>query len=850
MRETTRRLPIRANRGFAILLFGLTFGIPPAAHTEDLSKRAALPATTTRIRGAAWLLDSPSGLFAVGGARLRRLTPGARQWQTVLEVKGDHIYRVAEKNGEVLAAFENEPFFHLIDLRSDRRKTIPKPPQLTGVEGFQDWRLDWLDFAEDGHHAIVHMTAIAYTAKIGSYHEYAVYRISLDDPTSSVQLYRQQGFILDRSTRGTALIIPRTWANGCTYTGCPVAQIVAFEINGDRATRRLLFDSAGQRYGAAQIVPSNRKHGIAMQIAGWDETVKRPTRDLLRYTYGAPPLLHRLSVFTTATFDLTLLTANNDYVDAEQGSDKGLTMLRVSPAGRETRTTIPSWTDERSRPAKAWLTGIRERKNGDLWLTWGDNLVILDGRGPRRVDVGAILGRGTEWAGAYRYIAEPETVWFGIEMGGGRDYVRADFTELDRKARPWTPYVATAAQQEPMPPAETARPPGKRTERKLGIGFVSIGDTDLYYRENPKSMWQLLHAVPGRSIYRMQLDEAEGRIIAQWSSEREVRLFEPATEIHRIAPWPQSDVDGYNGGLQHLFFDPDGTGALVLMSGLVSGQNGRNLNEFYRIPFDGSAPTRLYRQYGHRLHVSERGATFIRPTKNQGHCNVRECVLDGIDVVELRNGRWATREVFASPSYTNHARLVPGSNPEQLGVVVQFSDPVNARNSVKLRELLRFAYGDLKIDRMPLPAWTLESVKRNHLTSSGDYIEFINLDEKKVLQMDINRREQGVQSWSLPRDARRDIDAGEDENVHGFGERNNGTFWLHWGDRIVLLSPGKPARAVDISKRLKLGQEWASADRYSATPETLTIGIDFAGGRTFVDIPLSTIERSAKKIGP
>jgi len=846
----TRRPPQpRFGSGFASLLLGLALLHHPVVRAEDVSKRAALPATTARVRGAARLLDSPSGLFAVGGASLRRLAPGARQWQTVVEVKGDHIYRVAEKNGEVLAAFENEPFFHVLDLRSNRHTTVPKPPRLTDVDGFQDWRLDWLDFAEDSHHAIVHMVAIAYTARTGSYNEYAVYRISLDEPSSTVQLYRQQGFLLDRATRGTALIIPRSWANGCTYTGCPVQQLVAFEINGERATRRLLFDSKGERYGAAQIVPSNRKYGIAVQIAGWDAKAKRPTRDLLRYSYGAPPLLHRLSEFRTATYDLSLLTASNDYVDAEQGGDKGVTLFRVSPDGKESRHTIPSWTDNRGRPAAAWLTAIRERKNGDLWMTWGDSLVILDGRGPRRVDVGAYLGRGTEWAGAYRYIPEPETLWFGIEMGGGRDYVRADFAELDRKARPWTPVVASAAEQYPMPPAETARPAGRRTERKLGIGFVSIGESDLYYRENPKEKWRLLHALPGRTIYRMQVDEPGGRIVAHWSSEREVRMFEPAIGTHRTAPWPQNGIEGYSGGLQHLFFDPDSNGALVLMSGAVRGDSSRNLNEFYRVPFDGSAPTRLYQQYGHRLHVSERGATFIRPMKNQGHCNVAQCVLDGVDVVEARGDRWSTREVFASPSYADHARLVPGSTPEQLGVVVRYSDPVNARNPIKIRELLRFAYDDTKIERMRLPEWTLEAVKRNHLTRSGDYIEFINLEEKKVLQMDILRRGRDVQSWSLPRDAMRDIDAGEDENVHGFGERSNGGFWLHWGDRIVLLSPGKAPRAVDIAKRLKQGQEWASADRYNATPETLTIGIDYAGGRTFVDIPLTSIERSAKALG-
>jgi hypothetical protein len=99
---------------------------------------------------------------------------------------------------------------------------------------------------------------------------------------------------------------------------------------------------------------------VTRRANGWDEKLKRPTRDLLRYTYGMPPLLPRLSEWSTATYDLSLLTASNDFVDAEQGSDKGVTLLRVSPDGRENRNTIPSFTDARGRAAKAWLTSIRE----------------------------------------------------------------------------------------------------------------------------------------------------------------------------------------------------------------------------------------------------------------------------------------------------------------------------------------------------------------------------------------------------------------------------------------------------------------------------------------------------------
>ncbi|MDX2020980.1 MAG: hypothetical protein SF187_12135 [Deltaproteobacteria bacterium] len=817
---------------------------------EDVSKRAKLPSSTMRLRGATGLVNTPSGMFAMGGSRLRHLAPGAKSWDVLLDVKGQNLYRVAENRGLVLASYENEPHFHLIDLQSRAHKTIAKPPRPTGIEGFQDWRLDSLAFAEDGLDALVYMWAAAYTARTGSYIVHAAYRVPLAGDAPPTQLFQDVGFTLDQSKRGSVLLKPKSWALGCSHSGCPVDKIVAYEFAGARTSQRLLFDAQGKgvRYDSAQIVPSTRAFSIAAQITGWNEKEKKRTRGLLRYTYGQEPLYHALSETSSATFDLSLLARNNEYIEGRQGEDKAVTLTRVKLDGTEVRNTIAAWGDEKGRPAKAWLTSIRERKNGDLWMHWGDNLVIVNNSGARKVDVGGFGGRSAEWAGSYIYVEDPEAVWFGLEMGGGRDYIRVDFAALDRSARPWQPATVSRETVGPMPPAVTNRLEGRRSQRNLGGGVLSIGDTNLYYRDDPKQPWRLLYALPDRTIYRMQVDEAGGRILAHWSSERQIHLFEPAASVHKTFPWPSSDVAGFSAGLQHLFFDPNGQAALVFMHGLVSGNGNQSLNEFYQVPFDGGAATRLYRHEGHRLHVSERGATFIKPTKNQGHCNVRYCVLDGIFVVELINGRATSREIFRSPSYTDHASIVSGSNSERVAVMVNYSDPINARNPVKVRALLRFGYGNNEIRQVLLPAFTIESVKRNFLTTSGDYIEFIDLDEKMVLQMHIHPEGREAQVWDLPADRSRDIDAGPDGGVHGFGQRADGSFWLHWGDRILLLSPGSPARAMDIGNQLKRG-EWASADRYNARPETLTIGIDIGGGRTFIDVPFATIEKNARRIG-
>lgn len=120
------------------MVLGLALTLTVAAHAEDVSKRAKVPSSTVRVRGAVGLKNTPSGLFAMGGSRLRHLAPGAKSWNVLLNVKGENLYRLAENGGRVLAPYENEPHFHLIDLRSGAPKTIAKPSKPAGIEGLQE----------------------------------------------------------------------------------------------------------------------------------------------------------------------------------------------------------------------------------------------------------------------------------------------------------------------------------------------------------------------------------------------------------------------------------------------------------------------------------------------------------------------------------------------------------------------------------------------------------------------------------------------------------------------------------------------------------------------------------------
>ena len=87
-----------------------------------------------------------------------------------------------------------------------------------------------------------------------------------------------------------------------------------------------------------------------------------------------------------------------------------------------------------------------------------------------------------------------------------------------------------------------------------------------------------------------------------------------------------------------------------------------------------------------------------------------------------------------------------------------------------------------------------------------------------------------------------------DRDVHGFGERKSGEYWLHWGDHIVLLRDGQAPRAFSIVRYLKKRGEWASADRYTEAPESLSIGVDIGAGREFIDVSLATIEKGAREL--
>src|SRR5262249_26035825 len=102
-------------RRFAALLSAMAlFAAAVSARADGNGKRAKLPNATTRLQGVTRALAAPWGLVAMGSGQLRFLPAGTSRWQTLHKVTGDTLYRVAmDDSGRLLAAWENEPHFHL-----------------------------------------------------------------------------------------------------------------------------------------------------------------------------------------------------------------------------------------------------------------------------------------------------------------------------------------------------------------------------------------------------------------------------------------------------------------------------------------------------------------------------------------------------------------------------------------------------------------------------------------------------------------------------------------------------------------------------------------------------------------
>jgi hypothetical protein len=406
------------------------------ASAEDVSARAKLPSNLVRLRGATTVRPTANGLLSLGGPVLRYLPRGAKSWQEVHKVAGDNLYRMnADDAGRVLAAWEKEPVFHLFHLKTKQHLTFPKPTATSTSPEFNGLQVDELLFSKNGRDAIVFMEGRALQGTPGI----VAYRIALDGKSAPVPLFSERGYKLHKSPRGAVLAIQKKDSRlGCDSNRCDVAEIIAYELTESGATRKRLLSGDEHPIGAVRSVwRGGGEDGVAVIVS------IHPRRGLLRWRYGDAKADFLIQDREKSVQDsVALFTRANEILEASnvsQGDGGILKLIFQEPGGGRRVVELPQLPQEDIDIAyDSQVHGMGERKNGGMWLHWGNHLIFLEpGKPPRAMSIEPLLKRRSEWAGADIYVAEPESLWIGIEVGAGRDFVNVSLAELEKGAKPW-----------------------------------------------------------------------------------------------------------------------------------------------------------------------------------------------------------------------------------------------------------------------------------------------------------------------------------------------------------------------------------------------------------------------------
>lgn len=98
---------------------------------------------------------------------------------------------------------------------------------------------------------------------------------------------------------------------------------------------------------------------------------------------------------------------------------------------------------------RAGVPSSVDRNNGDLYLHWGDWLMLIPPRWrPSGYSLEPLLSRRDEWAGVDIRRDDPDDLWVGIDLRGGRDFVRLNLADVARQAKPWPPKQPQASTEE------------------------------------------------------------------------------------------------------------------------------------------------------------------------------------------------------------------------------------------------------------------------------------------------------------------------------------------------------------------------------------------------------------------
>lgn len=408
------------------------------AHAEGVEGRAGLGSTEARLRGASTLRSVGGGtLVTYGGATLRALRPGTKAWEAVHTVQGDNLYRLdGDATGRLLAAWETEPVFHLFTPGQKADVTYPKPTcPWPEVHGFH---LQDLFFLPGGHAALVFMEGDLRGAREVT----VAFRVSLDGPAEPRLLFRQDGYPLWRSARGAVFAVPRDLAKICSHERCDLALVVGYEVADAGVTPRTLYTVPNTAARRIWLVEGSTEAQLALVI-----DLHPPRRHaLLTWRYGDTQATYRPFVEPLPSQPALLLEGDHllqvRRLEADPGEHwtrSGLEVRRLTPEAKGQALTLPPFPpgDPDASP-DAEVHDVGFRQDGQVWVHWGNHLVLLPpGAPPKAVDLEPLLKRRNEWGGVDVYVAEPEGLWLAIEVGAGRDFVHVPFADLEKRAKPW-----------------------------------------------------------------------------------------------------------------------------------------------------------------------------------------------------------------------------------------------------------------------------------------------------------------------------------------------------------------------------------------------------------------------------
>jgi len=424
------------SRTFPFLLSALL--VTGIARAEGVGDRDKLPSSATRLRGTSSLIPMPGGgLLSLGGSSLRLLPPGKNRWETLHQVPKGNLYRVAVNDvGGVLAAWESEPVIHYLLPRSKRHVTLPRPS--VPSQELSGFGLQYVAFAPNGRDALIRMEgSIKHRTgpDRGERRVYMLYRVPLDGSGAPELLYTVDGAqLVQMGPRVAAYLIPTVFGRICnSHVVCEFSSIIAYELTDTGVTQKTLLTQQQVRMTGARRVSGSDDDRLVLQV---ELQGTQQARGLLTWRRGDAKADYRPLPGKIDKANRLMIMKSGALVELVKLEEDALEIRHMLPDGRLTTTRLLAPEDPDIVDSDPH--GIGERDDGTLWAHWGDYVLLFPpGTPPRGYGIASLLGRRDEWAEVTLYVPDPESLWIGVEVGAGRDFVQVPFAQLEKGAKPW-----------------------------------------------------------------------------------------------------------------------------------------------------------------------------------------------------------------------------------------------------------------------------------------------------------------------------------------------------------------------------------------------------------------------------